>query len=126
MSQYLLAIESLVDAIAATGSPLDPEEVIFYTLNGLPPKYQSFKTTIRTNLQPLSLDDLYTLLCSEELNFIQETNKDLQNLHLTNPSTALATYRGSNCGRYPTNRGRSSGRYSRNKSDKPSNRAITC
>ncbi|PKU80620.1 Retrovirus-related Pol polyprotein from transposon TNT 1-94 [Dendrobium catenatum] len=94
MPQYLLAVKTIVDAIAATGSPLDPEEVIFYTLNGLPVQYQSFKTTIRTNLQPLSLDDLYTLLCSEELNLVQETTSALQNLQLTDPTTALAAYRG--------------------------------
>ncbi|PKU79631.1 Retrovirus-related Pol polyprotein from transposon TNT 1-94 [Dendrobium catenatum] len=78
MPQYLIAVKSIVDAITATGSPLDPEEVIFYTLNGLPVQYQYFKTAIRTNLQPLSLDDLYTLLCSEELNIAQETTSALQ------------------------------------------------
>ncbi|KAI0510858.1 hypothetical protein KFK09_011468 [Dendrobium nobile] len=50
MPQYLLAIKSIVDAIAATGSPLDPDEVIFYTLNGLLVQYQAFKTSISTNL----------------------------------------------------------------------------
>ncbi|PKU82967.1 Retrovirus-related Pol polyprotein from transposon TNT 1-94 [Dendrobium catenatum] len=104
MPQYLLAVKSIVDAIVATGSPLDPEEVIFYTLNGLPVQYQSFKTAIRTNLQPLSLDDLYTLLCSEELNLSQETTTALQNLHLTDPTTTLAAYRGR--GRARTQSGR--------------------
>ncbi|KAI0507561.1 hypothetical protein KFK09_013687 [Dendrobium nobile] len=94
MSQYLLAIKSLVDAIVATGSPLDPEEVIFYTLHGLPSQYQAFKIAIRKNLQPLSLDDLYMLLSSKELNLAQEAIADLQNLQLTDPSTVLATYHG--------------------------------
>ncbi|PKU83273.1 hypothetical protein MA16_Dca006674 [Dendrobium catenatum] len=121
MSQYLIAIKSLVDAVAAIGYPLDSEEVIFYTLNGLPPKYQAFKTAIRTNLQPLSFDDLYTLLFSEEINLLQETTKELQNLHLTDPSIALTTYRISNHGRNSSNRGRSSSRFSHTKNDKPPN-----
>ncbi|PKU77160.1 hypothetical protein MA16_Dca013195 [Dendrobium catenatum] len=104
MSQYLLAIKSYIGAIAATGSPLDPKEVIFYTLNGLPAQYQAFKTSIHTNLQPLSLDDLYTLLCNEELNIAQEATAELQNLHLTNPAMTLVAYRG--CGRGQSNSSR--------------------
>ncbi|KAI0495511.1 hypothetical protein KFK09_021812 [Dendrobium nobile] len=125
MPQYLLAVKSIVDAIAATGSPLDPEEVIFYTLNGLPVQYQSFKTAIRTNLQPLSLDDLYTLLCSEELNLAQETTTALQNLTLNDPATALAAYRGRGRGRNNSGRGRTSNR-GRSRSDKNSSSGIIC
>lgn len=51
---------------------MSSEDIILYTLNGLPPIYQAFKTAIRTNLQPLSLDDFYALLCSEELNLQQD------------------------------------------------------
>ncbi|KAI0511944.1 hypothetical protein KFK09_012578 [Dendrobium nobile] len=125
MSQYLLAIKSIVDAIAATGSPLDPEEVIFYTLNGLAPQYQALKMAIRTNLQPISLDDLYTLLCSEELNLAQETTTALQNLSIADPATALAAYRGRGRGRNNAGRGRSSNR-SRNRTEKNASNNITC
>ncbi|KAI0524985.1 hypothetical protein KFK09_004375 [Dendrobium nobile] len=125
MSQYLLAIKAIVDSIAATGSPLDPEEVIFYTLNGLPPQYQAFKTSIRTNLQPLSLDDLYTLLCSEELNIAQEATTELQNLHLHDPATALAAYRGRGRGRNNPGHGRSSNR-GRSRTDKHPSSSIVC
>ncbi|PKU85216.1 Retrovirus-related Pol polyprotein from transposon TNT 1-94 [Dendrobium catenatum] len=125
MSQYLLAVKSVVDAIAATGSPLDPEEVIFYTLNGLPAQYQSFKTSIRTNLQPLSLDDLYTLLCSEEFNIAQETATALQNLHINDPAIALTAYRGRGRGRNNTSRGRNSNR-GRTRSDKNTSSSIIC
>ncbi|PKU84488.1 hypothetical protein MA16_Dca003001 [Dendrobium catenatum] len=123
MSQYLLAVKSIVDAIAATGSPLDPEEVIFYTLSGLPAQHQAFKIAIRTNLQPLSLDDLYMLLCSEELNIAQETTTALQNLHLTDPATALAAYCGRGRGRSNSGRGRSSNR-GRNRPDKNSSSSL--
>lgn len=61
--------------------------------------YQAFKTAIRTNLQPLSLDDFYTLLCSEELNLAHEVTRDLQSLQLSGNVVALAAPRGSNRGR---------------------------
>lgn len=68
MMQYLFEIKSKCDAIAISGSPLSAEDIILYTLNGLSSTYQAFKTTIRTNLQPIDLDDFYALLCSEEIN----------------------------------------------------------
>ncbi|KAL0928120.1 hypothetical protein M5K25_002361 [Dendrobium thyrsiflorum] len=94
MTQYLLDIKAKVDSLAAAGAPMDVEDVIHYTLNGLPPTYQAFKTAIRTNLQPLSLDDLYTLLCSEELNLAHETTKELQSLQLSDNTMALTASRG--------------------------------
>lgn len=66
MTQYLLDVKSKVDAITATDNTIDLEDMILYTLNDLPSSYQLFKTTIRTNLQPINLDDLYSLLCCEE------------------------------------------------------------
>ncbi|PKU59088.1 Retrovirus-related Pol polyprotein from transposon TNT 1-94 [Dendrobium catenatum] len=104
MSQYLLDVKSNVDALAAAGSHLDAEEVIHYTLNGLPSTYQAFKTAIRTNLRPVTLDELYTLLCSEELNLTHETAKELQSLQLSGHSTALTATRGRGRGRTSSNR----------------------
>ncbi|KAI0531254.1 hypothetical protein KFK09_000807 [Dendrobium nobile] len=94
MTNYLLEIKSKVDLIAAAGCQIDPEDVILYTLNGLPATYQAFKTAIRTNLQPLSLDDLYSLLCMEEQNLIQEAANDLQQIQLSDNTTALLASRG--------------------------------
>ncbi|KAI0520206.1 hypothetical protein KFK09_007677 [Dendrobium nobile] len=68
MQQYLTQIKNLVDNIAAAGSTIDTEDIILYTLNGLPTIYNPFKTAIRTSLNPISLDILYSLLCSEEIN----------------------------------------------------------
>lgn len=66
MFQYLLDIKSKIDLVAATRSPIEIEDIIYYTLNGLPSLYQCFKIAIYTNLQPINLDDLYSLLCIEE------------------------------------------------------------
>ncbi|PKU80139.1 Retrovirus-related Pol polyprotein from transposon TNT 1-94 [Dendrobium catenatum] len=131
MSQFLLTVKTKVDAIAATGSPLTSEEVIFYTLNGLPAQYQAFKTAIRTNLQPISIDDLYTLLCSEEQNLAQEAIKDLQTLQISDPSVALYSSRGRGRSRGDSSRGRppSASRNFRSntrRSDKNTSNPVTC
>ncbi|PKU72184.1 Retrovirus-related Pol polyprotein from transposon TNT 1-94 [Dendrobium catenatum] len=107
MMQYLSDIKGKCDAIASSGTPLDPEDVIMYTLNGLPPAYQAFKTYIRTNLQPMNIDDFYAQLCSEELNLAAERARENQLLPSTDPQMALAASRGR--GRFRSNRGH--GRY---------------
>ncbi|KAL0918303.1 hypothetical protein M5K25_010303 [Dendrobium thyrsiflorum] len=75
MMQYLSDIKAIVDQIAAAGSGVDTEDIILYILNGLPSTYQSFKTAIRTMLCPISLDQLYPLLISEEIHVAAEAAK---------------------------------------------------
>lgn len=75
MNQYLTEMKTKIDLISAARSTISTKDIIFYTLNGLPPAYQSFKTSIRTNLQHLSLDNFYSLLCSEETILNAEATK---------------------------------------------------
>ncbi|KAI0492902.1 hypothetical protein KFK09_027178 [Dendrobium nobile] len=90
MAQYLTDIKKLVDQIASTGSTVDNEDIILHILNGLPSSYQSFKTSIRTMLHPISLDTLYALLISEEIHVQNDASK----LQVTVDSqTALYTRR---------------------------------
>ncbi|PKU72370.1 hypothetical protein MA16_Dca025573 [Dendrobium catenatum] len=91
MTQYLLEIKTVIDQIAATGSSVDAEDIIHHILNGLPQSYQSFKTAIRTMLTLLSLDQLYPLLLSEEINLASDVARAQPN---PDPATALFTYRG--------------------------------
>ncbi|PKU70959.1 Retrovirus-related Pol polyprotein from transposon TNT 1-94 [Dendrobium catenatum] len=91
MAEYLNEVKTLVDKIAAAGAKIDKEDVILYTLNGLPSAYQSFKGTIRTLIHPISLDDLYAFLISEEININTEAAKQLQH---QDQNTALYTNRG--------------------------------
>lgn len=76
MTQYLTEIKTIVDHIVAAGSTVDVEDIILYTLNGLPSTYNSFKTANRTSLLPISLEDLYSLLIGEEINLATETTKE--------------------------------------------------
>ncbi|PKU73263.1 Retrovirus-related Pol polyprotein from transposon TNT 1-94 [Dendrobium catenatum] len=76
MTQYLAQVKTLVDNIAAAGSHVDTEDILMYILNGLPASYNFFKSSVRTSLLPISLETLYSLLCSEEINIQNELRKD--------------------------------------------------
>ncbi|PKU83709.1 Retrovirus-related Pol polyprotein from transposon TNT 1-94 [Dendrobium catenatum] len=76
MQQYLSQIKTIVDSIAASGSRVDPEDIIIHILNELPSSYNPFKAAIRTYPIQFDLDNLYSMLCSEEINVTQEHAKD--------------------------------------------------
>ncbi|KAI0525114.1 hypothetical protein KFK09_004505 [Dendrobium nobile] len=63
MQQYLTRIKTIVDNISASGSTIDPEDIMLHILNGLHPTFNSFKSTIRNLLLPIDLDTFYALLC---------------------------------------------------------------
>lgn len=90
MQQYLNQVRIKVDALAAAGSKVDVEDIILHVLNGLPSNYDTFATAIRTRASTVNLDELYALLCSEEI-IIQ--NKEKQQ-PLTDSSFALLASRG--------------------------------
>ncbi|PKU62451.1 Retrovirus-related Pol polyprotein from transposon TNT 1-94 [Dendrobium catenatum] len=115
MQQYLTQIKTIVDSIAASGSKIDPEDIILHILNGLPASYNSFKAVIRTYPIPLDLDNLYSMLCSEEINVSQELAKD--NSTATG-NTAL--YSNS----YNSNKGRMQKRFIKNKPQQPVQNSI--
>ncbi|KAI0519437.1 hypothetical protein KFK09_006885 [Dendrobium nobile] len=46
MTQYLQQIKTIVDNISSARATLDQEDVILYTMNGIPPSYNALKTTI--------------------------------------------------------------------------------
>ncbi|PKU71363.1 Retrovirus-related Pol polyprotein from transposon TNT 1-94 [Dendrobium catenatum] len=118
MTQYLTEIKKIVDQISSAGSSVDSEDVMIYILNGLPPEYHSFTTTIRTMQTTLSLDQLYALLMSEEIHL---KSAALKLTKIPDTQTALYTYRG----RGRRGRGRlTNDTASANKSSQTSN--ITC
>ncbi|KAI0527490.1 hypothetical protein KFK09_003091 [Dendrobium nobile] len=81
VAQYLGKVKSLVDNIAAAGGYVDTEDIILYTLKGLPASFNPFKAAIRISPLPVTLESLYSLLCSEEINLQTE-------IHQENPITS--------------------------------------
>lgn len=60
-------IKRIFDSLAAVLSPVDEEDLIIHTLNGLTSDYVGFMTSIRTRSSPLSIKELHVLLLCEEL-----------------------------------------------------------
>ncbi|PKU76535.1 Retrovirus-related Pol polyprotein from transposon TNT 1-94 [Dendrobium catenatum] len=105
MQQNFDQIKKLVDNIAAAGSTVDTEDIVLYILNGLPAGYNSFKSAIRASLQPIILDDLYSLLSSKEINLQHQLLQD----NPQSDSMALFSNRNNNYrGRQNRARGKSS------------------
>ncbi|KAF6170817.1 hypothetical protein GIB67_015769 [Kingdonia uniflora] len=67
ITDYLQHIKQIVDNLAALGSTIDDEDVVFNILNGLPAEFDAFTTSIRVRSTPITSDDLHGLLLSEEL-----------------------------------------------------------
>lgn len=45
---------------------IDFEDLVIYTVNGLPSTYNIFKTSLRTRSQTLTFDELHILMKAEE------------------------------------------------------------
>ncbi|KAJ8629486.1 hypothetical protein MRB53_022809 [Persea americana] len=69
MHDYLHQIKVLADQLATCGSPIRDEDLILHTLAGFPSLYRPFQTAIRARPRhdPVSLEELHTLLICEEL-----------------------------------------------------------
>ncbi|KAJ8622060.1 hypothetical protein MRB53_030589 [Persea americana] len=62
IDEYVKKIKHIVDSLATVCSPVDDEDIIIYTLNGLPPEYGPFRTSIRTRSALMLLEELHVLL----------------------------------------------------------------
>lgn len=74
MEYYLQQIIILIDKLFACGATIDDSDLIIHTLDGLTTAYQPYKTAINTRsmADPVTLDELHTLLICEELS-LEET-----------------------------------------------------
>lgn len=78
MQEYLHQIKVLSDQLATFGAPISEDDLIIHTLAGLPPIYRPFQTSIRTGSRqdPVSLEELHTLLVCEELSLADDITAD--------------------------------------------------
>ncbi|KAJ8625608.1 hypothetical protein MRB53_034138 [Persea americana] len=78
MQEYLHQLKVIADQLATCRAPVIEEDLILYTLSGLPSMYRPFQTSIRTRSchDPVSLEELHTLLVCEELSFADKVTGD--------------------------------------------------
>ena len=63
---YFQKIKQVCDKLPVVSVFMDVEELLHAALDGLPPKYDSFSSAIRTRSNVLSIEELNTLLNAEE------------------------------------------------------------
>ncbi|KAL5717462.1 non-specific serine/threonine protein kinase [Ranunculus cassubicifolius] len=78
ITTYLQQIKEIADNLAAAGTPIQDLDSVFYILNGLPPEYDSFATSIRVREPVVNSDVLHSLLLTEELTINARSQLQLQ------------------------------------------------
>jgi hypothetical protein len=111
ITEYFQTIKTLSDALAAAGQPLNDFESVLFLLKGLGSEYDPFVISVTTQVDPLSIDELYGHLLAHEMRLEQQIPAlDIQK-PAANLSTRAPMSRGRGyCGRggQPYNRGRGS------------------
>ncbi|CAL5402425.1 unnamed protein product [Camellia sinensis] len=103
MEEYLAQIKDIADQLALAGSAVDDEDLVLLTLNGLPTEYGAFNTTIRAKTDPISMDVLSSLLCSEAIH-IESTSKTSSSSHMAYSASNTASSQSRNSGSRTTYR----------------------
>jgi hypothetical protein len=70
ISDYSTKVKNLADALASIGAPVDDEDLVVVTLNGLGKNYSQFHTSIAIQETFPDFQDLITLLISEDMRVV--------------------------------------------------------
>jgi len=70
ISDYSTKVKNLADVLAFIGAPIDDEDLMAITLNGLGKDYSQFCTSITIRETFLNFQDLITLLISEDMKIV--------------------------------------------------------
>ncbi|RWR84275.1 Retrovirus-related Pol polyprotein from transposon TNT 1-94 [Cinnamomum micranthum f. kanehirae] len=91
MQEYLHQIKVISDQLATCGAPVSEDDLILYFLSGLPSVYRPFQTTIRTRSRhdPVSLEELHTLLVCEELSLADDLTIEASTAFTARKSTPI-------------------------------------
>ncbi len=70
ISDYSTKMKNLADALASIGAPVDDEDLVAVTLNGLGKEYNQFRISIALQKTFLDFQDIITLLITEEMRVV--------------------------------------------------------
>jgi hypothetical protein len=70
ISDYSIKVKNLANALASIGAPIDDEDLVVVTLNGLGKNYSQFRTSIAVGKTFPNFQNLITLLISEEMRVV--------------------------------------------------------
>jgi hypothetical protein len=103
IADYFHKFTHLTDTLAAVDQPLPPHEALSFLLAGLGSEYDSLVTSVKTQLHPMSLEDLYGHMLGHELCLAQnQPTVDLSNVSANFTNKGSST-RGGRGGRFTSN-----------------------
>ncbi len=70
IDDYSKKVKNLVDALASIGAPINDEDLMAMTLNGLGKNYSQFCTSIVVRETFIDFQDLTTLFISEDMRIV--------------------------------------------------------
>jgi hypothetical protein len=70
ISDYSTKVKNLIDVLASIEAPVNDEDLVTVTLNGLGKNYSQFRTSIVIRETFPNFQDLITLLISEEMRVV--------------------------------------------------------
>jgi hypothetical protein len=70
INDYSTKVKNLADALASIGAPIDDEDLVAMTLNGLGKNYSQFRTSIAVRKTFPNFQGLITLLINEEMRVV--------------------------------------------------------
>ncbi|KAL6322818.1 hypothetical protein AAG906_020818 [Vitis piasezkii] len=87
MMEYLLKIKSIVDNLVAIGENITKQDRILYLLAGLGAEYNSFIISVTSGHEPLSLEEIHSMLLTHENRLEQQHITEETNLLQANIAT---------------------------------------
>nr|KYP52257.1 hypothetical protein KK1_025861 [Cajanus cajan] len=88
ISDYLLRIQSLVDALTTIGDSISSKEHLDIVLEGLPEEYESTVSLISSRFDELSIDEVETLLLAHESRLEKFKKKNLISVNILETSSS--------------------------------------
>lgn len=80
MDKYIDTIKEYAQKIAAAGSPVSEDDLVFHTLRGLPKSFNGFNTAVRTRGGSITFAELVNMLTGEDLQLLQETETEISSV----------------------------------------------
>ena len=77
MEAYLFKIKEIVNQLALASVIINDEDLVLLTPNGLTDEFDAFTTSIRSRSEPITMDELSSLLCSEAIHMESKTKKNI-------------------------------------------------